>query len=50
MAWWATTIETKDDIAIQTCLADIAKKHNLTTKPKDGWLIVYKPYPQLGER
>jgi hypothetical protein len=25
----------------------VAKKHNLALKEKDGWLIVYKPYPSV---
>lgn len=37
-------VELREDTAIQGCVADIAKKHKLAVKEKDGWLIVYKPY------
>jgi len=27
------------------CIENIAERHNLATKQVDGYLIVYKPYP-----
>jgi hypothetical protein len=34
---------------IQTCVEDIAEKNNLSVKVKNGWLIMYKPYPNTSE-
>ncbi len=42
-------IETSGDTMITGCVQSIAKKHNLSVKPIDRWLVVYKPYPKFNE-
>lgn len=34
---------------LPTCVKNIAKENDLAVKQKDGYLIVYKPYPNLNE-
>jgi len=40
-------IQTNDEDIIPSRLMTITKKNGLTVKERDGFIIIYKPYPNL---
>lgn len=40
-------IQVNSDELLAACVDDIAKKHNLVVMRKDGYCVMYKPYPYL---
>ena len=42
-------IKTNGDDIVPRCIRTIASQNGLTVKQKDGFIIIYKPYPNLGE-
>ena len=42
-------IETKNDEVLVSCITNVAEKHNLAVRCKDGFCIVYKPYPNVSK-
>jgi hypothetical protein len=42
-------IETGDNNFLTLCVENIAKEHDLEVMCKDGYCIIYKPYPNINE-
>ena len=40
-------IQMNADNVVPSCISEVAKENGLMVKEKDGFLIVYKPYPHI---
>ncbi len=40
-------IQVNSDEFLTSCVENVAKQHNLALMCKDGYCIVYKPYPDI---
>ena len=40
-------IQTNDEAILPNCIMTITKENGLMVKERDGFIIIYKPYPNL---